>query len=147
MINCCLLPVKTPLERGDPDIEKYLDSEFQFPAIGSSTEVLNTATLDTAPSSQKFGQVSSLDQSSIPELTSVPSGKYSSYAQPRSQPICQRPSLSTPKSPGSKLSGVCVPPLLVTLPADQTPPAVLSLNLTPVCKPNKCDYPEHTYHN
>ena len=30
--------------------------------------------------------------------------------------------LSTSTQPGSKLSGVCVPPLLVTLTADQTPP-------------------------
>ena len=60
---------KNSLRNGCPYIEKYLDSEFQSPAVGSSTEVSNTAKLDTTPSSQNFGQVSSLDQSSLPELT------------------------------------------------------------------------------
>ena len=43
------------LRNGCLDIEKILDSESQSPAVGSSTEVLNTTAFGTAPSSQNSG--------------------------------------------------------------------------------------------
>ena len=129
------------LRNGCPNIEKILDSESQSPAVGSSTEVSNTTTFGTAPSSQNFDQVDSLNLPNIPELTQfqLESLAQSSLAHPMANP--PKHCLSTSTQPGSKLSGVCVPPLLVTLPADQTPPAILSLNLTPVQKPEKCKDP------
>ena len=72
-----------------------------------------------------------MDQSSIPNHT-----LQISLTQTMAHP--PRPSLSTSECPGSRLSGVCIPPLLVTLPANQAPSAVLSLNLHPVGKPNRC---------
>ena len=120
------------LRNGCPDIEKILDSESQSPAVGSSTELLNTTAFGTAPSSQNFDQVDSSNLPNIPELTQfqLENLTQSSSAHPMANPPTD--CLLTSTQPGSKLSGVCVAPLLVTLPADQTPPTILSLNLTPV---------------
>ena len=109
------------LRDGGPDLEKLLDSKPSSPTTGSSTEVLSTSTFGTNPSSLPFDQVNSLDPSDI------------SLAQTMINPPGL--SLSTSVCPSSKFSGVCVPPLLVTLPTHQTPPTILSLNLTPVGTP------------
>ena len=113
-------------------MEKILDSESQSPAVGSSTEVLNTTAFGTAPSSQNFDQVDSLNLPNIPELTQFQPENLTQSCL--AHPTANLPTdhLSTSTQPGSKLSGVCVPPLPDTLPANQTPPAILSLNLTPV---------------
>ena len=56
---------KHSLRNGCSSIEKYLDSEFQFPTVGSSTEVLSTSTFGTNPPSLPFDQVDSLNPSNI----------------------------------------------------------------------------------
>ena len=129
------------LRNGCPNIEEILGSESKSPAVGSSNEVSNITTFGTAPSSQNFDQVDSLNLPSIPELTQfqLENLTQSCLAHPTTNPPTD--CLSTSTQPGSKLSGVCVPPLLVTLPANQTPPTILSLNLTPVHKSEKCKVP------
>ena len=137
-----------------------MDSEPLSSTIGSSTEVLSTSTFGTNPSSLTFDSYSSnipkliqFQLEDIPLSTSnhLPPACYSppkqaSLSGAYSPQSCMaqtmtyppRPSLSTSTSPSSKLSGVCVPSLLVTVPVDQTPPAILSLNLAPVHMPNQC---------
>ena len=89
---------------------EILDSESQSPAVGSITEVLNTTAFGTAPSSQNFDQVDSLNLPNIPELTQfqLENLTQSSLAHPMANPPTD--CLLTSTQPGSKLSGVCVPP-------------------------------------
>ena len=98
------------LRNGCPDIEKILDSKSQSPAVGSSTEVLNTTTFRTAPSSQNFDQVDSSNLPNIPELTQfqLENLTHSCSAHPMANPPTDH--LSTSTQPGSKLSGVCSTP-------------------------------------